>query len=97
MTTEEELLAKLEDSTRDAKRLQVEALESIIERHGGVRYLQRHLRNYDAPIDVATFRRVVPLSTYEDYSDDINRLADGPPDQDQPLLSVDPLVCFFYR
>uniref|UniRef100_A0A803NR80 Indole-3-acetic acid-amido synthetase GH3.6 n=1 Tax=Cannabis sativa TaxID=3483 RepID=A0A803NR80_CANSA len=98
MADDEKLLKKLEDSTKDATRHQHETLQSILEHQGGVRYLQRLLQGYDAPFDVDTFRRVVPLSTYEDYSDDINRLADGPHDHDrgQPLLSVDPLICFFY-
>ncbi|KAF4382766.1 hypothetical protein CsatB_005613 [Cannabis sativa] len=98
MADDEKLLKKLEDSTKDAMRHQLETLHSILEHQGGVRYLQRLLQGYDAPFDVDTFRRVVPLSTYEDYSDDINRLADGPHDHDrgQPLLSVDPLICFFY-
>ncbi|XP_062086385.1 probable indole-3-acetic acid-amido synthetase GH3.6 isoform X2 [Humulus lupulus] len=98
MADDENLLKKLEDSTRNATRHQLETLQSILEHQGGVRYFQHLLQSYNSPVDVATFRRVVPLSTYEDYLNDVNRLADGPHDhdRDQPLLSVDPLICFFY-
>ncbi|KAK9280850.1 hypothetical protein L1049_003740 [Liquidambar formosana] len=98
MAADEEILKKLEESTKDATRHQLEALQTILERHGGVSYLQSHLRDYHAPVDAATFRRSVPLSCYDDYADHLSRMADGHlDDHDQPLLSVDPLLCFFYR
>ncbi|KAF8394477.1 hypothetical protein HHK36_020685 [Tetracentron sinense] len=98
--TDEEILNKLEECTKDAKHLQLQTLQTILERNGCVRYLQPHLRGYSAPVDADTFRRVVPLSSYDDYADSINCLADGcsdhDDDDDPPILSVDPLVCFFY-
>ena len=107
LTDDEEILKKLEDSTKDATRGQLEALRSILEHQskgGGVRYLRPYLQGYDAPVDANTFRQAVPLSSYEDYVDHINQMADNGPvdhdhdhDHDQPLLSVDPLICFFYR
>ena len=102
-TDDEEILKKLEDSTKDATCRQLEALRSILEHQskgGGVRYLRPYLQGYDAPVDANTFRQAVPLSSYEDYVDHINQMANnGPVDHDQPepLLSVDPLICFFYR
>ncbi|EOX94871.1 hypothetical protein QUC31_004732 [Theobroma cacao] len=92
------LLKQLEESTKDAVRHQAETLHSILQHQSGVRYLQRYLSDVDdqnAPIDAATFRRSVPLSSYDDYADYINQLADGACSDDH-LLSVDPLVCFFY-
>ncbi|XP_021279494.1 probable indole-3-acetic acid-amido synthetase GH3.6 [Herrania umbratica] len=92
------LLKQLEESTKDAVRHQAETLHSILQHQRGVRYLQRYLSDVDdqnAPIDAATFRRSVPLSCYDDYADYINQLADGASSDDH-LLSVDPLVCFFY-
>ncbi|KAI9180017.1 hypothetical protein LWI28_000318 [Acer negundo] len=96
--TDEEILSKLEDSTENASLRQLDTLRSILERQAGVRYLQPHLSGYSAPIDASTFRRAVPLSCYDDYVDHINQLASGlvDHDHDKPLLSVDPLVCFFY-
>lgn len=98
MMTDEDILKKLEDSTKNATRHQLETLQSILERQSGVRYLQPYLSGCCAPIDAATYKRTVPLSCYDDYADHINQLAGGDHGQnDQPLLAVDPLVCFFYR
>ncbi|PIN26074.1 hypothetical protein CDL12_01179 [Handroanthus impetiginosus] len=98
MTTDDAIIEKLQETFLDARRHQLETLTAILERNGGVSYLQPFLGGYDAPIDAATFRRAVPLSCYNDYADHINKIADGVllDDHDQPRLSVDPLVCFFY-
>lgn len=93
MMTDEELREKLEESTRNAKHHQLETLRSILHHNGSVRYLQSFSHKGD-PSDPATFTRVVPLSSYDDYVDYIHQMADGKHD---PLLSVDPLLCFFYR
>ncbi|XVF72494.1 hypothetical protein PTKIN_Ptkin12aG0125800 [Pterospermum kingtungense] len=97
------LLRKLEESTKDVARHQAETLHSILQHQRGVRYLQRYLADVEdrnGPIDAATFRRSVPLSCYDDYADFINQLANGDDCSDDRdpnhLLSVDPLVCFFY-
>lgn len=95
--TEEELIGKVEESTKNAKLHQLETLRSILDHNGGVRYLQPYLRHYKAPVDASTFRQAVPLSSYHDYVDYINQMVDGTDDHDDPLLSVDPLFCFFYR
>ncbi|GMH02660.1 hypothetical protein Nepgr_004499 [Nepenthes gracilis] len=97
---DEEILKKLEDTTVDATRRQLETLKTILEHNGGVRYLQPFLGQSDAPVDAEAFRRLVPLSTYDDYADHINRMADGADhyednDYHGHILSVDPLVCFF--
>ncbi|KAH0978473.1 hypothetical protein GBA52_028192 [Prunus armeniaca] len=94
--TDDELLLKLDDSTRNATRHQLDTLRSILDQNGTVLYLQPYLPPHDAPLDAATFRRSVPLSSYDDYADLINQMADSPRHHHQPLLSVDPLVCFFY-
>lgn len=96
MTTDSEILEKLEGLTRDATRHQLEALQSILQRNGSTGYLRPFLSSHPAPIDVATFRRKVPLSSYDDYADHISRMADGLVDDGDPILCVDPLVCFFY-
>ncbi|XP_057473653.1 LOW QUALITY PROTEIN: probable indole-3-acetic acid-amido synthetase GH3.6 [Actinidia eriantha] len=94
--TDGDIIAKLEETTKDATRRQQDTLRAILERNAGVRYLQPHLRGYPAPPDAATFRRAVPLSCYDDYADHVFRMADGDDDDGQPFLSVDSLVCFFY-
>lgn len=93
-----------EGSTRDAHRIQMQTLRSILERNAGVGYLRRFLcgdagfpdpAQADPAHTAAAFRRLVPLSSYDDYADLIDRVADGaePP----TALSVDPLLCFFNR
>lgn len=94
--TDEEILRTLEDTTNDAVRHQLETLRKILEHQAGVSYLRSHLQGYSATVDAETFRRAVPLSSYDDYVDYIDRMADGLIDLDQPLLSVDTLLCFFY-
>ncbi|KAG9457491.1 hypothetical protein H6P81_001999 [Aristolochia fimbriata] len=92
---EEEILGQLQESTRDARRLQRQTLEAILARNGGVRYLQPYAVINDAgdpPLDLESFRRRVPISSYDDYADYIRRMADG---DTSSLLSVDPLLCFF--
>ncbi|KAM0998320.1 hypothetical protein FF1_008075 [Malus domestica] len=95
--TDDELLTKLDDSTRSATLHQIDALRSILDQNGSVAYLQPYLPPHDTPPDAAAFRRSVPLSTYDDYAEFINQMADTPHiHRQQPLLSVDPLLCFFY-
>ncbi|KAG5567622.1 hypothetical protein RHGRI_002984 [Rhododendron griersonianum] len=100
MADDDDIIAKLEETTKDAARHQLETLRAILERNAGVGYLHPHLRSCPAPVDASTFRRAVPLSCYDNYADHISRLADGgalDDDHGQRYLSVDPLVCFFYR
>ncbi|XP_020213511.1 probable indole-3-acetic acid-amido synthetase GH3.6 [Cajanus cajan] len=89
MMTGEELIQKLEDLTKNAQHHQLETLRSILLHNGNVRYLQP----FKAPLHPSTFTRLVPLSSYQDYVDFINLMAEG---KDDPFLSVDPLLCFFY-
>lgn len=93
MMTDEELIQKLEDLTINAPQHQMETLRSILLHNGTVRYLQPFNKG-PLPLDHSTFTRLVPLSSYEDYVDHINHMAEG---KDDPFLSVDPLLCFFYR
>ncbi|KAK7396346.1 hypothetical protein VNO78_17279 [Psophocarpus tetragonolobus] len=92
MMTDEELIQKLEDLTKNAQHHQLETLRSILLLNGTVRYLQPFHKS-PLHLDPSTFTRVVPLSSYEDYVHYINHMAEGKLD---PFLSVDPLLCFFY-
>lgn len=86
--TDEELLQKLEDLTKNAQHHHLETLRSILLHNGIVHYLQSFKKGSLLHLDPSTFARVVPLSTYEDYVDYINQMAEG---KDDPFLSVDPL------
>ncbi|XP_042497141.1 probable indole-3-acetic acid-amido synthetase GH3.6 [Macadamia integrifolia] len=108
MEGDKEIMKKLDESTCDAQRLQLQTLQSILQRNARVGYLQPHLHHLQAsqnddhdndndPLTLLhpdTFRRLVPLSSYEDYAHLINRIADGL--DPSSLLSFDPLLCFFY-
>ncbi|WJX84138.1 hypothetical protein P8452_66744 [Trifolium repens] len=100
--TDEELIQKIEELTKNTKHHQLETLNSILHHNGSVNYLQPFFNNNKSVVDVdpTTFTRLVPLSSYEDYVDFIHHMADdGKHDDDDDhhsLLSVDPLLCFFY-
>lgn len=98
MMSDDDIIAKLEDTTKDATRHQLKTLQTILDRNAGASYLQPYLRSYPAPVDASTFRRAVPLSCYDDYADHIHQLADGVlfDDDARPLLTLDPLLCFFF-
>ncbi|MQL76244.1 hypothetical protein Taro_008645 [Colocasia esculenta] len=98
---DEELLRMLEEATSDAHRLQLETLRAILRRNAGCGYLRPHLVPLGGPtdggaaaVDAESFRRLVPVSSYEDYADHIQRMADGT--GDPSVLSFDRLICFFY-
>ncbi|XP_058077880.1 probable indole-3-acetic acid-amido synthetase GH3.6 [Magnolia sinica] len=91
--SEEAILKRLEDSTRYAVEEQIRTLQTILDHNGGARYLASHFQGYNGPLNADSFRRFVPISSYDDYVGPIQALADG---DDRPILSVDPLICFFY-
>ncbi|KAJ4834944.1 hypothetical protein Tsubulata_038895 [Turnera subulata] len=92
---DEELLQRLEESTKKAIDHQLITLQSILLHQAAVSYLRPYLSGQLPPFDASTFRRQVPLSSYDDYADHINNLANSGANLGS-LLSVDPLLCFFY-
>ncbi|KAJ4839651.1 hypothetical protein Tsubulata_045154 [Turnera subulata] len=95
--TDEEVLQSLEEYTKNAIDHQHRTLRSILAHQAYVSYLRPYFSGHLPPIDAATFRRLVPLSSYDDYADHINNLANhGSVDQYPPVLSVDPLHCFHH-
>lgn len=66
-----EILKKLEDSTKDARAVQLQTLHHILQRNGHSSY--PHQYGVDASLDTASFRKAVPLSCCDDYSDCISR------------------------
>ncbi|XP_039126770.1 probable indole-3-acetic acid-amido synthetase GH3.6 [Dioscorea cayenensis subsp. rotundata] len=91
------VLIRFEEATRDAHRLQLQTLRTILECNATVDYLQRHLPGCSLGVGdeaVSSFRRLIPLSSYDDYADLIQRIADG--SESPAALSLDPLLCFFY-
>ncbi|EEC78502.1 hypothetical protein OsI_18426 [Oryza sativa Indica Group] len=96
-------LRRLDDATRDARRLQLETLRAILAENAGAAYLRRYipsdggahhlLRSTDLAAAADEFRRLVPVTSYDDYAESIRRVADGDAAPDE--LSPRPLLCFF--
>uniref|UniRef100_A0A0E0KYD2 Uncharacterized protein n=1 Tax=Oryza punctata TaxID=4537 RepID=A0A0E0KYD2_ORYPU len=96
-------LRRLDDATRDARRLQLETLREILAENAGAACLRRYIPSDDGghhlllSTDLAAaadeFRRLVPVTSYDDYYESIRRVADG--DAAPDVLSPRPLLCFF--
>uniref|UniRef100_A0A0E0DLU6 Uncharacterized protein n=1 Tax=Oryza meridionalis TaxID=40149 RepID=A0A0E0DLU6_9ORYZ len=95
-------LRRLDDATRDARRLQLETLRAILAENAGAAYLRRYipsdgghrlLRSTDLAAAADEFRRLVPVTSYDGYAESIRRVADGDAAPDE--LSPRPLLCFF--
>ncbi|KAJ6848315.1 putative indole-3-acetic acid-amido synthetase GH3.6 [Iris pallida] len=87
--SDEQVLQTIEESTINARALQLQTLRSILSRNSAATFLRHHRQ----PTDADSFRRLVPLSSYEDYADTIQKMADG--ELPAASLSLDPLLCFF--
>ncbi|KAF2314260.1 hypothetical protein GH714_024595 [Hevea brasiliensis] len=75
----------IEDATSNADEVQKKVLEEILSRNAHVEYLQRHGLN--GHTDCETFKKLLPVITYEDIQPDINRIANG----DTPILCSKPI------
>jgi hypothetical protein len=87
--TDEEVMEDLERISRNVREVQAETLRKILERNANVEYLQRHGLN--ARTDEASFKACVPVSTFADIADYVDRIADG---DVGPLLCADPITSF---
>jgi hypothetical protein len=74
--------------------IQREKLREILARNASVEYLQRH--GLKGRTDVESFRRLVPVVTYEDLESDLMSLANGKTTT-APILTVDPIESFIIR
>ncbi|CAJ2654944.1 unnamed protein product [Trifolium pratense] len=76
-------LKYIEDVTINTDEIQEKVLAEILSSSALVEYLQRHRLN--GSTDRKTFKRVLPVVTYEDLKVDIDRIANG--DKSQILCS----------
>ena len=82
----------IEDVTTNADEVQKKVLAEILTRNARVEYLHRHgLAGYT---DRDTFKKLVPVITYEDLQPDINRIANGDTSQ---ILCSNPISEFLTR
>uniref|UniRef100_A0A2N9HKL9 Uncharacterized protein n=1 Tax=Fagus sylvatica TaxID=28930 RepID=A0A2N9HKL9_FAGSY len=69
----------IEDVTSNADEVQKRVLCEILSRNANVEYLQKHgLKGHN---DRETFKKVMPVITYEDIQPEITRIANGDPSQ----------------
>ncbi|XP_044473018.1 indole-3-acetic acid-amido synthetase GH3.6-like [Mangifera indica] len=79
----------IENVTANADEVQKKVLAEILSRNAHVEYLQRHGLNGHTDRD--TFKKLMPVITYEDIQNDINRVANG---DASPILCSKPISEF---
>ncbi|KAL2245381.1 indole-3-acetic acid-amido synthetase GH3.6 [Sesamum indicum] len=79
----------IEDVTKNADEVQKRVLAEILSRNADVEYLKRHGLN--GHTDRETFKKIMPVITYEDILPDINRIANG---DTSPILCSEPISEF---
>ncbi|PON80453.1 GH3-like hormone conjugating enzyme [Parasponia andersonii] len=82
-------LQYIEDVTTNADEVQRRVLFEILSRSANVEYLQRH--GLKGHVDRETFKKVMPIVTYEDLKPDIDRIANG---DTSPILCSEPISEF---
>lgn len=82
----------IEEVTTNVDEVQKRVLAEILTRNANVEYLQR--LNLNGHADRETFKKVVPVITYEDIQPDINRIANG---DTSPILFSQPVSEFMTR
>uniref|UniRef100_M1CC64 Indole-3-acetic acid-amido synthetase GH3.6 n=1 Tax=Solanum tuberosum TaxID=4113 RepID=M1CC64_SOLTU len=82
----------IEEVTTNVDEVQKRVLDEILTRNANVEYLQR--LNLKGHTDRETFKKVVPVITYEDFQSDINRIANG---DRSPILCSQPVSEFLTR
>lgn len=82
----------IEDVTRKADDVQKRVLSEILSRNAHVEYLQRY--NLHNNTDRETFKKTMPVISYEDILPDINRIANG---DKSPILCHEPISEFLTR
>ncbi|KAF8413731.1 hypothetical protein HHK36_001724 [Tetracentron sinense] len=71
----EKVINEFETVTKDARRVQRETLQKILEENGEAEYLQK--LGLNGRTDVESFKACVPLVTHKDLDPYIQRIADG--------------------
>ncbi|KAG5578952.1 hypothetical protein H5410_049579 [Solanum commersonii] len=81
--------ATIPEVTTNVNEVQKRVLHEILTRNANVEYLQR--LNLNGHTDRETFKKFVPVITYEDIQPDINRIANG---DTSPILCSQPISEF---
>ncbi|KAL7591127.1 indole-3-acetic acid-amido synthetase GH3.6 [Lactuca sativa] len=79
----------IEDVTSNPDQVQQRVLSEILTQNANVEYLNRH--GFSGQTDRDTFKKLIPVITYEDLQPDITRIANG---DKTPILSSHPISEF---
>lgn len=82
----------IEEATKNVNEIQRKVLAEILSRNAHVEYMKRHGLN--GRIDRETFKKIMPVITYEEILPDINRIADG---DTSPIICSEPISEFLTR
>ncbi|XP_028761583.1 indole-3-acetic acid-amido synthetase GH3.6 [Neltuma alba] len=85
----ERALKYIEDVTGNAGDFQRSVLSEILSRSAHIEYLQRH--GLDGRTDAHSFKKFIPIVTYDDLKPDIDRIANG---DTSPILCSKPVSEF---
>ncbi|XP_074320286.1 jasmonoyl--L-amino acid synthetase JAR4-like isoform X2 [Silene latifolia] len=85
-------ISEFEEVTKDAQRIQRELLEKILKQNGETEYLKKYGLNASRS-DEETFKKCVPLVTYDDMQPYIERIADG---DTSSILTTKPVPSFVF-
>ncbi|XP_008441807.2 indole-3-acetic acid-amido synthetase GH3.5-like isoform X1 [Cucumis melo] len=85
-----EALQQIQDITSNADEIQPLILTEILSTNANVEYLQQH--GLDGSTDSSTFKKLIPLVSYEQLQPYITRIAEG---DDSPILCSNPITGFF--
>ena len=83
----EEMLAR-------AGEVQEAVLEAILLKNSGTEYLQSFISSCDYPIDIASFKRCVPIVSHAHLFPFFQRIADG---DTSPIFTTDPVKALSQR
>ncbi|GMP41769.1 hypothetical protein CsSME_00011743 [Camellia sinensis var. sinensis] len=89
---DEKALQFIEEMTKNTNAVQEKVLREILSRNAQTEYLQRF--KLGGASDRETFKSKVPVVTYEDLEQDIQRIANG---DKSPIFSSHPISEFFTR
>lgn len=88
----ERALQYIEQVTAHADQVQRRVLTEILSANAHVEYLRRH--GLDGYMDTKTFKKTMPVVSYEDIKPYVDRIANGDP---SPILCSKPISEFLTR
>lgn len=90
---DEAALRFIEEVTTQCEEVQRKVLAEILSQNAETEYMKRHGMKKEC-FDVETFKRKIPVVTYEDIQPDIQRVANG---DFSPILCAQPISEFLTR